>query len=52
MRKEVGGRMATVSYLTAAFEPATPESYELLKVVWDDGRVAFLVKADEAPPAG
>ena len=44
-RRLVGDRMATVCYLTRDMGPATREDHELLKVVWDDGRLAFLVRA-------
>jgi hypothetical protein len=47
-RKMVGGRDATVSYLMRNFEPATRDSYEMLKVVWDNGDTAFLVREERA----
>lgn len=40
-RTEVGGRPATVSYLTREFEPATPDEYDVVKIEYDDGEVTF-----------
>lgn len=42
----IGGRGATIAYLTRSFEPATPETFEIAKVIFDDGDVVFLT----APP--
>ena len=43
VRMDVEGRPATVSYLTTAFEPTDASTAELIKIVWDDGAVAFAV---------
>lgn len=46
----VSGRPATVSYLTADFEPATPAAFDVAKVVFDDSSdVAFLQGPGMAP---
>ncbi len=42
-RLDMGGRMATVSYLTRDFKPTTQEKAELIKIVFDDGEVIFAV---------
>jgi hypothetical protein len=40
-RETVEGRPATVAYLDHDFEPATPETATLVKVMYDDGETAF-----------
>lgn len=42
----ISGRPAAIAYLTSGFEPATPDDYDIAKVVFDDGDIAFI-----APPA-
>jgi DNA topoisomerase-1 len=43
-RTEIDGSPATVAYLTTDFEPATPATAEMVKVIFDDGRVVFAHK--------
>lgn len=40
---EIEGKSATVIYMTKAFVPVDKEKAELIKVVFDDGRVVFAV---------
>jgi len=49
-RQEVDGRIATVSYLTNEFQPASKDEAELIKVVFDDGELLFgvPVRSEEA----
>jgi len=49
-RQEVDGRMATVSYLTNEFQPASKDEAELIKVVFDDAELLFgvPVRSEEA----
>jgi hypothetical protein len=42
-RQTVDGREATIAYMTADFEPADKDDAELIKVLFDDGDIAFLV---------
>jgi len=41
-RAEVNGQKATVVYLSEAFEPVDRERADLIKVIFDDGRIVFL----------
>jgi len=45
-RQEVDGRQATVCYFNDDFETCEPDEATLVKVVFDDGEVAFLTPAD------
>ena len=49
-RMMVDGRDATVSYLTRDFAPATRDTAEMLKVTWDDGNTAFLMRTERSGP--
>jgi hypothetical protein len=37
----VNGRKATVAYIKRDFTPATKETAEMVKVIFDDGEVIF-----------
>jgi hypothetical protein len=41
-RQTIGGRDATVAYLTSGFEPTTTDAAQLVKVIFDDGETLFL----------
>ena len=47
-RTEVQGAMATVSYLNDRFEPVSKAQATQIKVVWDNGRIAFATKTEPA----
>ena len=49
-RQTLGGRPATVAYLTAEMEPADKEDAELIKVIYDDGERLWLVPKRVADP--
>jgi hypothetical protein len=51
-RQEVGGRPAVVAYLTAKFEPTDKDAAQIVKVVFDDGEIRFLVPSSGRPGAG
>ena len=40
----VDGRPATVTYLKTGFKPGTKEDHDFAKILWDDGRMAFVYK--------
>ena len=42
------GRAATVAYLSADFEPADKTSFDLAKIIFDDGETIWLA-ADQTP---
>jgi len=44
----VDGRPCTLAYLTEELTPATKEDFTFVKVIFDDGEVAFLVNPDKA----
>jgi hypothetical protein len=41
-RTMVSGRPATVAYLTRDFQPADKDTWELAKVLFDDGEMVLL----------
>lgn len=43
-RTEVSGRPATVAYLDDDFKPVDKDKATLVRVIWDDGNTAWLVK--------
>lgn len=43
VRQLVSGRQASVAYLTSSLEPATPDDYAIMKVIFDEGDIAFLM---------
>ncbi len=45
--EEIGGEMALVAYLTLDFEFVDPEDAEMIKIMYDDGRVVFAFAAPE-----
>lgn len=42
-KHKIGGREATVVYLTMAFVPTTEAKAELIKIIYDDGEMKFAV---------
>lgn len=46
-RREIDGEPAWVAYLTHDFEPADRNTAELIKVMFDNGDLAFLVPKRE-----
>ena len=47
-KRHIDGRPATIVYLRAAdFAPATPSTADLVKIIFDDGEVAFLTPRTE-----
>ncbi len=49
-KRHIDGRPATIVYLMAAdFAPATPATADLVKIIFDDGEVAFLTPCPELP---
>lgn len=47
-RTTVDGRKATVAYILDDFTPTTPAKATLVKVLFDDGDIMFLVPARDA----
>jgi hypothetical protein len=45
-RTIIDGRVASVAYLTDDFQPAGIETATLLKIIFDDGMVAFARNSD------
>jgi hypothetical protein len=45
-RTNIDGRAASVAYLTDDFQPAGIETATLLKIIFDDGTVAFARNSD------
>lgn len=45
-RKEIDGKMATLAYLKAGFEPADKFDATLVKIIFDNGEIAFMGRAD------
>jgi len=41
-RTTIEGRAATVAYITRAFEPATKDTFELAKIIFDDGEMVLV----------
>jgi len=39
----VNGRKAKVSHLTSAWEPCAPKDADMIKIMFDDGQVAFAI---------
>ena len=39
----VNGRKAKVSYLTNKWEPCAPKDADMIKIMFDDGQVAFAI---------
>ena len=48
-RQTIDGRDATIAYLTNKFAPATVDTAQYVKVLFDDGELFFL--ATDIPPA-
>jgi hypothetical protein len=48
-RQTIDGRDATIAYLTNKFAPATADTAQYVKVIFDDGEMLFLVT--DIPPA-
>ena len=49
-KQRIGGRPATIVYLmTADFAPATKVTVDLVKIIFDDGEVAFGTPCPELP---
>lgn len=46
-RQTIGGRRATVAYLTADFQPATKDDHALAKLLFDDGQMILLAAPDD-----
>ena len=39
----VNGRKAKVSHLPSAWEPCAPKDADMIKIMFDDGQVAFAI---------
>ena len=53
-RETIDGREAFVAYLTRDMEPAGEDDADLIKIIFDDGQVMFLMASeddDNAAPA-
>jgi hypothetical protein len=48
-RTTVEGRKATVAYILDDFTPTTPDKATLIKVLFDDGDILFVIPARDAP---
>lgn len=48
---EVGGRPAMAAYLTATLSPAEKDDAVLIKLIFDDGEVAFVEAKDSVGDA-
>jgi hypothetical protein len=47
-KRDIDGRPATIVYMMAAdFAPATPAAANLVKIIFDDGEIAFLTPGTE-----
>lgn len=46
-RAEINGRGAIVAYLDSRFNPVPTKDAELVKIIFDDGEVTFVVPARE-----
>jgi hypothetical protein len=51
-KQKIGGREATVVYLTMAFVPTTEAKAELIKIIYDDGEMKFAVPASTKEETG
>jgi hypothetical protein len=49
-QQTIGGRAATVSYLTRDFGPAGRDDFDFAKIVFDDGDVVFVVREPYGQP--
>jgi hypothetical protein len=48
-RTMVSGRPATVAYIKRDFTPADKDTWELAKVIFDDGEMVLLAVPDQRP---
>jgi len=46
-RETIDGKEAWAAYLTRDMEPADEDEAELIKLIFDDGKVMFLMASDD-----